>query len=120
MPVRTALLLVFDNEIRLSFETKIAPKRLDRRVPLRRRQMLVGSRIDVGLVEIVFTFRALRQSAHFAKHPRHGFGAETRNLNQLNALVGLRVLKMPRPPSAGATAAAFNNDRHPAAIPKPT
>src|SRR5215213_3604000 len=113
MPVRTAFLLVFNDKIRLSFETKIAPKRLNRRAPLRRRQMLVSSRIDVGLVEIVFTFRALRQSAHFVKHPRHGFGAEVRNLDQLDTLVGFTVLKMPRPPSAGATAAAFNNDRHP-------
>src|SRR4051794_14725837 len=120
MPVRTALLLVFDNEIRLSFETKIAPKRLDRRVPLRRRQMLVGSWIDIGLVEIVFTFRALRQSAHFVKHPRHGFRAEACDLNQLDAPISFRVLQVPRPPPAGATAAAFNNDRHPAAIPKPT
>src|SRR4051794_35304502 len=103
MPVRTTLLLVFDNKIRLSFETKIAPKRLDRRAPLRRRQMLVGSWIDIGLIEVVFTFRALRQSAHFAKHPRHGFGAEARNLNQLDTPVGFTVLKMPRPPSAGTT-----------------
>ena len=88
MPVRAALLLVFDNKIRLAFKTKIAPKRLDRLAPLRRRQILVGPRIDIGLIEVVFTFRALRQSAHFAKHPRHGFGAEACNLNKLYALVG--------------------------------
>src|SRR3954470_22858185 len=104
MPVRAASLLVFDDKIRLAFKTKIAAKRLDRLAPLRRRQMLVGPRVDVGLVEVVFTFRAPRQSAHFTKHLRHGFSAEARDLNQLDALVGFRVLQVSRPPPAGATA----------------
>src|ERR1051325_241864 len=119
MPVRAACFLMLDNKIRLICEAEIATERLDRRAPLRRRQMLVGPRIDTGLVEIISTFRASRQGAHFPKHIRYGIGAEVLDLNQLGALVRFRILQMPRPPAAGATAAAFNNDRHPGTAQKP-
>ena len=112
MPVRAAVLLVLDHKARLAGEAEILFERVNRLAPLRRRQLLVGARIDVGLVEIILALGAGGESLHFAEGVGDGLGAEAGKLDDLDALVLLGVLKMLRPPSAGAAAAAVDDDRH--------
>ena len=112
MPVRPPLLLVLDHKARLAGKPEIFLERFNRLVPLRRRQMLVGARVDVGLVEVVFAPRPRRKGFHLAEGVGDGFGAQIVESDNLNALVGLGLLQMLRPPPPGAVAAAVDDDRH--------
>ena len=67
MPVRPPLLLMLDHKARLAGKPEILFERFNRLVPLRRRQMLVGARVDVGLIEVVFASGPGRKRFHFAE-----------------------------------------------------
>ena len=81
MPVRAALLFVLDHEARLAGETEIFFERIDRLAPLRGRQRLVGARVDVGLIEVVFALGATGKRLHFAEGVGDGRGAETATIS---------------------------------------
>src|SRR5258708_40135729 len=102
MPMHPALFFVLDHETRLASQTEILFERINRLAPLRRREPLILTRIDVGLIEIVLAFGAGGDALHLAEGTGHGLGRDPDELHHLYALVLLAVLQMLPPPPAGA------------------
>ena len=110
--VRAPVLLVLNDKARLAGEAEVLFQRVDRLAPLRRRQLFVSPRVDIGLIEEVLAACAARQRLHLAECLGHRLGAEPAYLDELYPIVLLGVAEVLGPPTAGAAAAAVDDDRH--------